>query len=717
MSTSLDPLPASANPTAAPGGTAPQTAPDETPRVDPGRLTEADLLLARFRLRARRRSLWLQHLWSEEGDPGGQATVTHAELHAILADRDAPAAESAWQSSAPAAGALNDELAGVEAHLAAAPRSRLQRLARIFGLEPADLDLFQAAVAVALDPALSRVCAYLHDHAGRAGLTAELAARLYGHGRCSVWPAESPVLRWELVVPRDNGPTEPPLLACDPQLRDWLLGTAVLSEPLVGAARLQRPRSALADWPMEETLAWLQPTLEGPPAGRVRLQVAAPRGAGRRTFAAALAERLGLGLLAIDADQIDEGQWRRAWIHAQRQAYLDGCALAWTGDALARRAWPQVVADFPLQFVIGEPGQSLPAVPHLIERRIALSLPSVGERVRLWREHLPAARTWPAAELETLGERHRVQPGDIARAARLGPTQPVEAARLARESARSRLGPLAQLLETPFSWDDLVLPASVQRSLEAIAFEAEHRTRFWERAEARRLFPQGRGLLALFSGPPGTGKTMAAQVIAAHLGQDLFRVNVAQLVSKWVGETAKHFDFLLSQAAEMDAIVFFDEADAPFAKRSNDVRDAQDKFANTDAAFLLQAIESFPGIALLATNLKGNIDPAFFRRLRHLVEFPKPDATAQETLWRKVVTELAGAERARGLQPVFGALSTGFEATGAQIKYAVLAALFAAEQAGQPLTAAHLLQGLERELAKEGRSIGPRDRERILKHA
>ncbi|HEX2854248.1 MAG TPA: ATP-binding protein [Opitutaceae bacterium] len=703
----LHPTPAPA-PDAAPPGDVPASAPVPA--------TELELMLTRFRLRARRRSFWLINLWGQDGEPGGRDTITHAELSTILADRDSPEAESAWRAGIPELAALDHELQRIENALADFPESRLARLARVFGLSAADLDLFQACAAVALDPALGRVCAYLHDHASRTGVTEDLAARLYDHGRCGVWPAESPLFRWELVVHREISPTEPRLLMCDPQLRDWLLGKAVLSEALTGAARLQPPQPPLSGWPVAETAGWLARTLEGPPAGRVRLQVAAARGAGRRTFAAAVADKLGLPLLVIDADQVDDAQWRRLFVHAQRQAYLDSCALAWTGDSLARRPWPRSVPDFPLQFLIADPGQESPAASHLVERRLALPPPSIAERAQLWRDHLPAARTWPVDELNLLAERHRVQPGDIARAARLQPARPAAAGQLAREAARTRLGPLAQLLDTPFKWDDLVVPAPIRQSLEAIAFEAEHRVRFWEQAAPRRLFPQGRGLLALFSGPPGTGKTMAAQVIAAHLGQDLFRVNVAQLVSKWVGETAKHFDFLLTQAAEMDAIIFFDEADAPFAKRSSEMRDAQDKFANTDSAFLLQAIENFPGVALLATNLKGNIDPAFFRRLRHLVEFPKPDAALQRTLWEKLVAELAGAEAARALEPSLAALAGGLEATGAQIKYAVLAALFEAQRENQPLATRHLLHGLEREIAKDGRSIGPRDRERILKH-
>jgi SpoVK/Ycf46/Vps4 family AAA+-type ATPase len=208
---------------------------------------------------------------------------------------------------------------------------------------------------------------------------------------------------------------------------------------------------------------------------------------------------------------------------------------------------------------------------------------------------------------------------------------------------------------------------------------------------------------------------MATQVIAARMGQDLCRVNIAQLVSKWVGETPKNVEQVIRVAAENDAVLFFDEADALFARRATEVRDAQDKFANTDTAFLLQAIESYPGIAILATNLKANIDPAFVRRLRYLVDFPKPDAAMQLALWRKVVTSLAGEERANAVAPVFELFSTTAEATGAQIKYAVLAALFAARAEGKPLDGRHLLVGLDRELGKEGRAIGPRDRDRILK--
>ena len=305
-------------------------------------------------------------------------------------------------------------------------------------------------------------------------------------------------------------------------------------------------------------------------------------------------------------------------------------------------------------------------------------------------------------------------PGDIARIRHLGLQAPSEAALAVREAARSRFHNLAEILECPFTPDDLVLPRGVKQLLEAIAFEADERASFWQQPEPRRLFPQGRGLVALFTGPSGTGKTMAAQVIAARLEQDLCRVNVAQLVSKWVGETPKNVEQVIRVAAENNVVLFFDEADALFARRFREIRDAQDKFANTDTAFLLQAIESYPGIAILATNLKSNIDPSFLRRLRYLVEFPKPDAALQHTLWVKLVAALASKQRARELAPALELLSVSTEATGAQIKFAILAGLFAARAEDKSLGAKHLLIGLERELGKEGRSLGPLERERIL---
>ena len=676
---------------------------------------EAERVLTWFRLLARRRGAWLQHLWMNEGSADGRTTVTHAEFAAIVVDADSPEAEARWAQDQEVVASWQDEAENIHRELNAQEDSRFRRLALVFGLSDEEVDLLRLCAAVGFEPELARICAYLQDHSGRTYLTEELASRLLGHTDSIRWAPEMNVFRWELIYRRETIVGEPDALIIDRQIKDWLLGNSTLDEVLIGSVGLaESDGTVLPEWPVDETVSWAQNSLQGTDATRVRIVLVAPRGAGKGNFATAVAEQLGMRLLAVDSDAPDELNWKRFFLHSQRQAFLETASLCWIGEAVSRLRWPGSQPLFPLQFVLSEPGVEPPPIAGVIDRLIRLPMPEAETRAHLWRLRAPVARKWPAAEVRNLGERHRVWPGDIDRAIRLGASTPKEAAVLVRESARNRFGNLAQILECPFTWDDLVLPHGVKQLLEAIAFEADERSDFWRQSAARRLFPQGRGLVTLFSGPSGTGKTMAAQVIAARLTQDLCRVNVAQLVSKWVGETPKNVEQVIRVAAEHDVVLFFDEADALFARRSTEIRDAQDRFANTDTAYLLQAIESYPGIAILATNLKTNIDAAFLRRLRYLVEFPKPDANLQHTLWTKLVTGLAGEARAKALDSAFALLSTVSDVTGAQIKFAVLAALFAARAENKPLNANHLLTGLDRELAKEGRAIGPRERDRIL---
>jgi AAA+ superfamily predicted ATPase len=662
------------------------------------------------------RTAWLQKLWNEEGVPGGNLAVTHAEIATHLLDRDSPAAEAEWIGSNPQTVAWCEELGRVENALSCLPRSRLVALDQIFGLNPEESNLLQACVAVALDPGLARVCAYLNDHAGRPFITEALAARLLSYGRCGIWNANSPLFSWELISARESGLGEPRALLCDPQVSGWFLGRQELDETLLGFAHYHPPRPPLASWPVRETAEFLRQVLAMEAAGRTRVIIHGPRGSGRKTFAAVLSAELGLALLVIDSDGIEDPEWRRAFLHAQRHAYLNRCAIAWSGKAILRRVWPGLVAPFPAQFVIAELGQGPLPVAGLIDRAVTLPKPTAAERESLWLEYLPSAKKWEPKAFRALVEQFRFQPGEIAHAAQTGARDLPNATLGARESARRQFGQLAERFECPFNWDHLVVSESLREFLRDIEFEARHRLAFWEIPAACRLFPQGRGLLALFSGPSGTGKTMAAQVLAASLGYDLYRINIAAVVSKWVGETSQNLERILVRAAHMDVVLLFDEADALFGKRATEMRDAQDRFANTDTAYLLQAIESYCGIALLTTNQKGNIDAGFLRRLRFVLEFPKPDTDQRNQLWRNTLTALAGPKTVEALAHVLQFLSGEIEATGAQIKNAVLGALFISQREDQKLSAKYLLRALERELSKEGRSLSLRDRQRILDH-
>ena len=667
----------------------------------------AELVSLRFRLLARRRAAWLRSL-----DVPGRAS----EADLILDDVDTPDAEMAWTKAQPWAAQWEEELHGVEAALLGDQSSFLARLRALFGLNAEETDLLEACAAVALDPSLGRLCAYLQNRAARGYITEEMVARVYGYGRCGVWNPDSALFSWELIQSHEFGPGEPHALFLDPQLRDRLCGRHTLPGALAGAARWYESVETVGSLPVEETATLIEQYVNAKSVSGLRLVIEGGRGSGRRTLAGAVSARLRLNLLLINSDEISDQNWRRSYMLAQRHAYFDNTAIAWYGESLSHRPWLAGLPSFPVQFAIVETGGSLLPLEGVSEHRVRVPALTVADRSTLWRTHLPSSRDWPPHEFDILAERYRVQPGDIVAASVAAVKTPLQAALRVREASRSRLGGLAQLLRCSFTWNDLVVPAALREALEDIVFEANHRALVWEDPEAHRLFPQGQGLIALLSGPPGTGKTMAAQVIAATLDYDLFRVDLAGVISKWVGETSQNFERILTRAADMHAIILFDECDAIFSKRTSEVHDAQDKFANTDAAYLLQAMESYPGIAFLATNQKGNIDPAFIRRLRYLLEFSKPDAAQRLEIWRKVVRGLGGEARRDALDSSLRLLADSVEVTGAQIKFATLGAVFAARRDALPMELRHLVRGLERELAKEGRALGTRERERIMSH-
>jgi len=677
--------------------------------ADPATGSVLDLVLARVRLRARRRVAWLAHLCNRPmADLFNSFDVT---IQTCLGDGDAPEAESAWFEDAEEIQSLNAELDRVEQALAGEAGAGLSRLAEMFHLSQPEMDLLQTCLAPAVDPALGPLYGCLHHHPGRSYPTEPLAARLFGYGRRSLWSPGAPLAVWSFVSAGESTPGEPPPLKADPVVIDWLQGELRMDAALVGLVGIIQRHPPLDSWPFDAAVQLIKRGLDHQSA--LRIVVVGPPASGRRTFAAAVAAQFGAQALSIDTGQIGDNDWHELFMRTQRLAVIGGAALVWHGSGL-QRTWPGSIAPAPIQFVACDMNEAVPSGAHLIEHRIELPLPTLEERRRLWEAELPNSAAWPANELETLATRYRLYAGDIASVSRRSPSSAREADEFARELTRHRLGDLARLLDCPFSWDDLVLPTKVREALEDFTFEARDRVTFWESPGARRLFPRGSGLVALFSGPPGTGKTMAAQVIAAELKLDLFRIDLATVVSKYIGETAKHLSRIFGRAARMNAVLLFDEADALFSKRT-DVRDAHDRYANADTGYLLQLLEEYHGIVILATNKKQNIDPAFIRRVRYLFAFPRPEAAERLRIWRQLVGELSHAKTLKGLETTLGVLAEAVEFSGAQIKNVVLASIFVARRSRERLAMAHLVRGVERELEKEGRSLGTRERERLMR--
>jgi DNA polymerase III delta prime subunit len=347
------------------------------------------------------------------------------------------------------------------------------------------------------------------------------------------------------------------------------------------------------------------------------------------------------------------------------------------------------------------PDLGRPAVPVEVPR------PTAGEQQAAWAEALPPLPADPAPVLAGQFNLSLAAIREIARTVSAEPGQDSPA--LLRQlwdacllRTRPRLGALAQRLEARAGWDDLVLPAAELGTLREIAGQVRRRGTVYEAWGFGRKTSRGLGVAALFAGESGTGKTLAAEVLAAELRLDLYRIDLSAVVSKYIGETEKNLRRLFDAAEDGGAILFFDEADALFGKRS-EVRDSHDRYANIEINYLLQRMEAFRGLAVLATNLRGALDAAFLRRLRFVVTFPFPRAAERREIWRRAFPPEAPTE---GLDPERLARLT---LTGGSIRNIALHAAFLAAEAGTPVTVPLVLQAARAELRKLEQPINEAD--------
>jgi SpoVK/Ycf46/Vps4 family AAA+-type ATPase len=262
-----------------------------------------------------------------------------------------------------------------------------------------------------------------------------------------------------------------------------------------------------------------------------------------------------------------------------------------------------------------------------------------------------------------------------------------------RAQARPRLDDLAQRLEPSVSWDDLVLPEPQLQILREVVLHVRHRTRVYETWGFAGKGARGLGISALFAGASGTGKTLAAEVLAHELRLDLYRIDLSQVVSKYIGETERNLRRVFDAAEEGGAVLLFDEADALFGKRS-EVKDSHDRYANIEISYLLQRMEAYRGLAILTTNLKSALDPAFLRRLRFVIQFPFPDVGQRAEIWRRIFPTTTPTE---GLDT---AKLARLNVAGGNIRNIALNAAFLAADMGGPVCMTHLLRAARGEYAK-----------------
>jgi len=617
---------------------------------------------------------------------------------------------------------------------------RFVALGQRFGLAAPELDILLVALAPEVDPRYERLYAYLQDDVTRKRPSVDLILNLLSAGaeeklagRRHFLPA-SPLPRHQLLRLHEDPPGSHATLLnryckVDERIVDYLLGGDGSALHPDDCLTIFPADHRIPETPLSETQRETLPRLLA--ERRAVLHLRGVSGSGRRTVAAYLARRSGRDLLCFDpgralvrGEEEFPGICRRAVREARlREAllYVAEVDALLDDDREARlREFSQTLEDWDGPTVLaGE----LPWRPLSFYRtrpfaRVELEIPDFAERARLWRRE---ATGLSAEDLEAVAARFNFTPGQIRAAAhsagqsartRQGVGARIQAGELfeaCRRHSNQKLGDLARKIDPRHGWDDIVLPADALEQLREVCRQAVHRPLVLGQWGFERKLSYGKGLNVLFSGPPGTGKTLAAEVIARDLGLDLYQIDLSRVVSKYIGETEKNLDKIFTEARTSNAILLFDEADALFGKRS-EVKDAHDRYANIETGYLLQKMEEYEGIAILATNLRGNLDEAFIRRMSFCVEFPFPREEERRLIWEKIWPSQAPRRTDLPLER----MADRFEISGGNIKNIALAAAFLAAHDGAEIAVRHLLRATRREYQKMGKILDDGDfRERM----
>ena len=527
---------------------------------------------------------------------------------------------------------------------APAKGSPMAMLATAFSLSPFDVAVLAAAAAVELVPGFGADCAKAAGRAEPEALTVVLAiARLPG----AAWSAldvDGPLRHWRLI-----GLGQAPVFTASPihlppSVLSWLMGNPVMDERLSARIRIVPP--ARADQPPSrwQAAAQLASGLDDPE--RPHIQLITDSAEQARGLAAAIAGTKDKNLWELPAWTLPEDREDCALLirDLARDARLNDALILFetvgaasepglmraAAEAAERFPDPMLIAGPDLLRTAGRPVVSAPIKPLPYEEAVALWQSALG------RAGLTGGQDAPNPA--TLAAQFHLGPEAIAAAtdsARFDATPEPAARRVWRACrlvARARLDDLAQRVAAEAGWDSLVLPPEGARALRAIAAQVRHRAQVFHEWG---LSGHGHktGTSAMFYGPSGTGKTMAAEVLAGALELDLYRIDLSAVVSKYIGETEKNLRQVFDAADESGAILLFDEADALFGKRT-EVKDSHDRHANVEVSYLLQRMETYQGLAVLTTNLRKNVDDAFLRRIQFVVEFPFPDIALREQIWR-----------------------------------------------------------------------------------
>ncbi len=652
-----------------------------------------------------RRSQWLRSLWKRDRDEDWKGLAI-ADEEADVALSGALSLQREWSfyrddAGAPAAGARIATLR----RLADERRSddlALTKLSRLFGLSPFGEAALVACLAPELDPSFSTLYGYVQDDIRRRFPTAHLVLALFAtpehvaECRAELGP-RSPLLRYRLIEagePETSGTpaaARPLLLA--PRVAQYLLGSDSGEEHLSAVLR-----AADSGW----RPAWVEETTEKVLAcagAATRINLTGPANAAKELLAVAVAARMGRTLLVLDPARLTGSESERFHLYRllDREARL--ASLAYFIPAQEPDSAPAKLAAEAAE------GMEAPVFLESTERlhapramtAVGVRSPSRQEQKGIWRQALSSVEHSVDGALDSLVQQFDFSPATIRdavdEAAQQGQIRPGDLWQICRRVSGWKLADLAQRITPQCGWDDIVLGADEMRQLREVAAQVGQRARVYEEWGFSARLSRGRGISALFAGPSGTGKTMAAEILAQDLELDLYVIDLAGVVSKYIGETEKNLRRVFDAAEQSGAILFFDEADALFGKRS-EVKDSHDRYANIEVNYLLQKMEQYQGLAILSTNRRSALDRAFSRRLRFLIDFPFPSRENREVIWRKMFPPQAP------LEDIDFTFLARLEIAGGNIRNIAVNAAFLASAEGAPIRTGHVMRAVRQEYAK-----------------
>jgi AAA+ superfamily predicted ATPase len=589
------------------------------------------------------------------------------------------------------------------------PPSALERLCAAFGLSAFERDILLLCVGVELDSEFAQIVASAQGDPRRTQPSFGLALAALSDPHWSALSPMASLRRWRLIELGSGERLTSSPLRIDERVLHYLAGVSYLDERL---AAMVKNVPAPAELPSSQQ-AQVEFIVQTWSAATRELPVVLLCGDNlqpKRAVAAAACSRLGLGLYVLPVSAVPQHAaeleaFARLW---QREAALAGVVLLIeSSDVDSAEAAREVAVTRLLDEIQGPLFFSSRARRTASRRPLVLldiGKPTAAEQRTLWQRALGPAAGRLNGGLDILGAQFDLD-SDAIRHTCAEALQGADADELetrlwdlCRGRSRPQVSDLAERITPAATWDDLVLPEAQKSTLREIATHIRHRGKVYEEWGFAATGSRGLGISALFHGLSGTGKTMAAEVLAHELRLDLYRIDLSRVVSKYIGETEGNLRRIFDAAEGGGAILLFDEADALFGKRS-EVKDSHDRYANIEVSYLLQRMEAYRGLAILTTNMKNALDQAFLRRLRFVVQFPFPDAEQRAEIWRRAFppqTPINGLDYARLAR---------LQVSGGNIRSMAMNAAFLAAESARPVDMAHLLQAARGEYAKLERPL------------